>query len=138
MLNVPNGTIKGRCPISNELTLNANLAYSDAEGTEEVLDVVNLIKSVTTKILTRQKISVPTGTSVAGIDVGAVPTVGFVMFINKDPTNYVDLYTDSGQIFARLDPAGGFAFFKAGSDNQTPGALANSGDCQVEYLLIST
>jgi hypothetical protein len=124
--------------MSNELTLNANLAYSDAEGTEEVLDVVDLIKSVTTKIITRQKVSVPTGTSAASIDFGAVPVAGYVIFLNKDPTNYIDLYTDSGQNNARLDPVNGFAFFKAGADFQSPTALANTAACQMEYLVVST
>lgn len=125
--------------MANELTLNANLSYEDAEGTSDTLDVVDLIKSVTTKQVIHQKVSVPTGTSVAGLDFSAVPAVGYVMFINKDPTNYIDLYTDGlTDVFARLDPAGGFAFIKAGTNAQGIGALANSAACQMEYLAIST
>ena len=124
--------------MANELNLNANLSYEDAEGTSDVLDVVNLLKSVTNKRIIHQKVSVPTGTSAAGIDVSAVPAVGYVMFLNLDPTNYIDLYSDNGDRSQRLDPVNGFALFKAGPDFQSPKALANTAACQMEYLLIST
>ncbi|MES2155942.1 MAG: hypothetical protein V4510_12480 [bacterium] len=71
------------------------------------------------------------------IKLGDTSAPGYVLILNLDATNYVELKTaSSGTIFARLDAAVGFAFLKLGSGAQAPAALANTADCLIESFII--
>lgn len=129
--------------MSNEITLNASIEYSDSEKTEESLALDNIVKSVATKRITRLKQNV--GTSEEAVNLGDVSAPGYALFVNRDPTNYIDLkVATSGAIFARLDPdtnsdgKGGFALLKLGSGAQVPYAIANTAACQMDIFIVST
>jgi hypothetical protein len=70
------------------------------------------------------------------IGLGWIGTLGWVMLVNRDPTNYVEVKTaTSGTIFARLEPAGGFCLFKCGSGVTAPYAIANTAACVIEKFV---
>ena len=107
--------------MANEITVSASLAYSDSEGTEDALDIVEGMFSVTSKIICRAKQTIDFASTVA-INLGPVSTPAFCMFMNLDVTNYIDLLTSSsGVIFGHLRPdingnhKGGIAILELGS-----------------------
>jgi hypothetical protein len=121
--------------VSNEITLNASLAYEDSEGTEDSLSLVNILASVTSKRITHVKQSI--GTSETALSLGGVSSPGWCLFVNRDTVNYVELkVATSGAIFGKLPP-GGPALIYLGSGAQVPYALANGAACQVEALITS-
>lgn len=129
--------------MSNELTLNASMEYSDAENTEASLSLVNVLQSVATKKVTRIKQNIAI-TEVA-INLGSVTAPGWVLFVNRDQTNIINLkVATGGAIFGTLAPdvngdgTGGFAFLKLGSGAQVPYAIALVATCQMDIFVVST
>lgn len=128
--------------MAHELTINAAMVYADDEDTNVEMEVPNLVKTVTTKRVTRMKQNV--GTSEEAINLGDVSSPGYVFFVNRDVTNYIDLkVATGGAIFARLDPDtdgdgnGGFALLKLGSGAAVPYAIANTAACQMDIFVCS-
>lgn len=129
--------------MANEITLAGSLSYEDSEGTEQSLSMANVIKSVTTKKITRLKQNV--ATSEEAINLGDVTAPGYAILINRDETNFINLkVATGGAIFARLDAdtagngTGGFAILKFGSGAQAPYAIADTAACQMDILICST
>jgi hypothetical protein len=129
--------------VANEITLGGSIAYSDSENTEDALTLTDVVKSVSTKRIAHLKQNV--GTSEEAVKLGDLSAPGYALFVNRDPTNYIELkVATSGAIFAKLDPdtnsdgKGGFALLKLGSGAQAPYAIANTGACQMEIFLIDT
>jgi hypothetical protein len=122
--------------LANELTLNASLAYEDAEDADIALAMVNILANVTTKKFIHAKQSI--GTTEEAIDLGEVTSLGWSLFINRDSTNYLELRsaTGAGNDIIKI-PAGKFAMFHWGSDVTAPFAIANTGACQLEYIIVS-
>lgn len=121
--------------MSNEITLNASLAYADDESADLALEIAEALASVTTKKYIKAKQNI--GTSEEAIGLGEVTSLGWALFINRDPTNYIELRTGTGATkFAKLRP-GKFAFFEFGSGITAPYAIADTAACQMEYLIIS-
>jgi len=122
--------------MANEVTVNASLAYADAEGTTiPPLTIVDLLMTISTKkhIWTKQNI----GTSEEAINLGEVTSLGYALFINRDPVNFVELRVATGGAkFAKLR-AGQVAMLPLGSGAQVPFAIADTAACQLEYLIIS-
>jgi hypothetical protein len=124
--------------MANEITPVGSLSYLDSENTSEQLVIpTTFLASVTTKKVMRLKQAIPT-TEVA-LNLGGIAAPGYVLIINRDPTNYVSLRRATGETeAAHLDANGGFALLKLGSGAQVPFLIANTAACQVEFLLIST
>lgn len=123
--------------MSNEITLNANISYSDTEGTELTgPSIVELLVSVVTKAQSVGKQSI--GTSESAIYLGGVSAPGWAMFVNRDTTNFLELrVASSGAKFAKLKP-GEFALLRLGSGAQAPYAIADTGACQLETFILAT
>lgn len=128
--------------MANEITANLSLSYEDSENTAASLALVDVLKSVATKRITRTKQNV--GTAEEAISLGDVTAPGYALFVNRDATNYIELKVGTGgAIFAKLDPdtnsdgKGGFAFLKLGSGAQVPYAIANTAACQLDVFIIS-
>lgn len=123
--------------MSKEITLNASLTYSDSELSQFILSVpTNLQKDIATKKFVYNKMNVLI-TEVA-IPLGNLTTLGYYIFVNRDPTNFVELRVGTaGSKFAKLDAVNGFAMGKFGSDVTAPYAIANTGPCQMEYLILA-
>ena len=123
--------------MANEITINASLAYSDSEGTEDSLACdEDLQFTITTKRITRIKQNV--GTTEEAVNLGDVSSVGYAIFINRDTTNFIELrVATAGAKFAKLKPNGGVALLHLGSGAQVPYAIADTGACQMDVLILS-
>jgi hypothetical protein len=121
--------------MAQELTINGSLSYSDSEGTDISLAIVNLVDSVATKRLVRTKQLVTT--SEIAIDFGDVSVLAWAMFVNRDVANYIEIkVATGGAIFAKLLP-GRFALLPLGSGAQEPYAIANTASCQMDVIIAS-
>ncbi len=121
--------------MANELTLNATLAYADAESADEVLQIADLAATASTLKYVKAKQNI--GITEEAIGLGEVSSLGWGLFINRDSTNFIELRTGTGATkFAKLKH-GEFAFFRFGSGITAPYAIADTGACQMEYIIVS-
>jgi hypothetical protein len=121
--------------MANELTLNAMIAYSDAEDADEVLQVADLAATASTLKYVKAKQAI--GITEEAIGLGEVTSLGWGLFINRDSTNFIELRVGTGSTkFAKLK-AGEFAFFRFGSGVTAPYAIADTSPCQMEYIIVS-
>ncbi len=121
--------------MANELTLTAALEYADSEGANIGLMVRDLIVSVATKkyVLMKQNI----GIVEEALKLGEITSLGFVLFVNRDITNFVELrVATSGTKFCKM-LAGEPALLRFGSGITAPFAIADTAACQLEYLMAS-
>lgn len=123
--------------MAQEITLSASLAYSDSEGTSDSLAVSALQVSVTTKRVTKLKQNV--GITEEPINLGDVSSVGFVMFVNRDATNFIQIKTSSGGIICgKLLPGESYGPARLASGMQGPYAIADTAPCQMDVFVISS
>ncbi len=122
--------------MANEITLNASLAYADADHADESLEIVDLLVSIGTKKYIKHSQTI--GTSEEAVVLGEVSAPGYGLFINRDATNYIELrVATSGAKFAKMLP-GEFALLRLGSGAQAPFAIADTGSCKLEFFLLYT
>ena len=122
--------------MAKEVSLSANVAYSDANGVKTELGQPSLQQDVTTKVTHRGQQSVPTADT--AINKGAVASLGYYMLVNLDPTNFVTVKdAAAGKVIGVLKPGGGFMAGYAGSDFQNPVAVADTAACLIDVLLVS-
>lgn len=126
--------------MANEVTLSAALAYASGKLADSI-QVSGATFSPSGTGFTRVSQSI--ATSETALKLGDISSLGYVMIVNRDPTNYVDLkVAASGAIFARLDPdpnsagVGGVALLKLGSGAQVPVAIANTAACIIDIFII--
>ena len=120
--------------MADEISVNASLAYSDSEGTDVSMELVNFLATVTTKRIQRHKQAI--GTSEEAIKLGEIATCGYALSINRDATNYIELkVATGGAIFAQLF-AGVCAMLRLGSGAQAPYAIAHTAACQRDCFII--
>lgn len=123
--------------MAQTVTVNASLAYADANSSDEI-SITDFVASLSNAGHSRYTQTITTS-ELALVLPPAVTTPGYVIIINRDPTNYVELRVATGGAkFARLDANGGFAILKLGSGAQAPFAIANSASCIVECLICNT
>lgn len=123
--------------MANEITMNASLGYVDSELASLILAIPqNLQKTITTKRYVLNRLVVTTAE--LAIPLGNLSSLGYYLFINRDPTNYVELRVSTGGVkFARLDPVNGFACGRFGSGISAPFAIANTASCDVDYFILA-
>jgi hypothetical protein len=128
--------------MANEVTINATLAYDDAISSDS-MQIVDRVVTVSTTKFTKLIQSI--GITEEAIQLGEVSTLGYAMFRNLDPTNFVELRVATGGAkFARLDPdtssngKGGCALLRLGSGAQVPYAIADTAPCRIEIIIISS
>lgn len=121
--------------MSRELTLNLNLAYSDAAGLADSLGVVDSIFSVTTPKMVKSKLT-------ALITETAVPLSGiaspqYLVLVNLDSVNFVNVKTGTGgTIFAKLLP--GYALLvPLGSGALAPYVIADTASVDLAVMIVS-
>lgn len=126
--------------MANEVTLSATLAYAKDNLSQES-QVSLAVFSPSGESYTRVTQSI--ATSETAINLGDISSLGYAMFVNRDPTNYIELkVATSGAIFARLDPdpnsdgKGGVALLRMGSGAQVPYAIANTAACIMDIFII--
>lgn len=122
--------------MADEITLSASLGYEDSENADTVLAITEKLATVATKKYIRHKQNI--GTSEEAIVLGEITSPGWAIFINRDLTNFINLkVATGGAIFAKLLP-GEFALLRLGSGAQAPFAIADTGACQLESLIVMT
>lgn len=124
--------------MANEVTVNASLVIKDATSPTRALQSGDVSADITTDAQIFQKMSV--ATAATAVPVTGLTTPGWAIFINRDATNYIDLYTDNGankKHFARLNPSKPALLF-LGADCLTPYAKAHTAACIMEFLILDT
>jgi len=116
--------------MSNELTLRVSLSFS--KGDAEVQRSKGISVDVTGDAFTHEVQSVGTTEEqlAQGADLG---TPGYVLILNLDSTNYVEVGSTTGVYDIKL-LAGEFACYRHNS--ATVYAKANTSACLVEYIII--
>jgi len=121
--------------MANELLINATLAYDD-DVSADSLQVTDKQVTVATTTIARHIQSILTSETV--LDLGSVTTMGFVMFKNLDPTNYIEIKVGaSGTIIGKMLPGETYGPVRIGSGITAPVAIANSGACRMDILITS-
>lgn len=126
-----------RCPIADELTINASVQYADANDVQMSLACpTDFLATIASATPLAYQGSQSIGTSETAINLGGISSLGYMLLVNRDPVNYVDIKTGTGgTIFARLDPAGGMLLLKVGSGVTAPYAIANTAACVIEKFV---
>lgn len=120
--------------MADEIKVNGSIEYSDSEDSSVDLEIANLLATVTTKRFIKYKHNI--GVTEEAIKLGELSTLGWAMFINRDPTNFIELrVATSGAKFGKLFP-GEFALLRLGSGAQAPYAIADTAACQMDVLII--
>lgn len=120
--------------MADEVTISFSLGYADSEEADVILALAQKFATVTTKRFIHAKQAI--GTSEEAIKLGELASLGWAAFINRDPTNYLELRsaTGAGNDIIKI-PAGKGCLFYFGSDISAPFAIANTAACQMEYLI---
>jgi len=123
--------------MANEVTVTGTLAYSDANGSQDSLGTPAAGFSYSPSNLGVVRMDPQTiNTTETVINLGPQSTPGYVILINLDANNYVDVkVAASGAIFARLKPNGGVAMLFLGTGAQVPVAIANTAACKIQALI---
>jgi hypothetical protein len=123
--------------VANEITPTASLTYADSENADVSLTpLATLVATVASKKFIHNKQNI--GTAEEAVVLGEVTTPGWAIFINRDLTNFIELRVATGGAkFAKLLP-GEFWCGRLGSGAQAPFAIADTGACQMEYLICNT
>ncbi len=123
--------------MAQEVTINGTLVYEDANGVTRSIQITDLSADVATLKCNSTVQSV--GTSEEAIALGEITAPGWFMAINHDPTNFVYIKTGTGgSRCGKMLPGESYGPVRLGPDMQVPFAIADTGACLVEFLLIST
>lgn len=119
--------------MAQELAMSATVAYEDAFGVTATIDIPDILRTLSTKKVLHTKQSV--GTSEEALALGDISTRGVLVLINRDETNFVNVkVATGGAIFAKLLPEG-WCIVPLGSGAQSPYAIADTAECEVEIFL---
>lgn len=120
--------------MSTPIAVNGNITYSNGAIGGASMSIQNILASIAGSQYVRGSQSIPT--SATGIKLGGIGTAGWVMIVNRDVTNFIQLLTaTAGTVFAKLLP-GEFALLRLDPTVTAPAAKADTASCEVEYLLI--
>jgi len=118
--------------MANEITLTASLAYADG-NTSDSLAVTSLSVDVTgSSILHHRQV---VGTSEEVLLLGDAGAGGYCILINRDSTNFIEVRPNTAVAdLIKIGP-GEAAMFRLAAD-AVPYVIADTADCDLEYLLI--
>ena len=124
--------------MANEITVTGSLQYANpAQNIAQIgLSIFNTLFSITGKNYTYGTMSVPTTSGGTAIPIANLSSLGWAIFKNNDPTNYVQLMSAvSGTVFPKLFP-GEIALFRFDSSVTAPAAIAHTASVLLEYLIL--
>lgn len=123
--------------MANELTVNASLAYEDAD--DVTASIVNTDDLITVTTLKPSKHRQTITTSEVAINLGGISSIGWLMFKNLDPTNYIEIKTGTGgTIIGKMLAGESYGPVRCGSGITAPFAIANTASCEMEILICAT
>ncbi len=117
--------------MADELEIAAALKFSK-DGESASLDAGLL--QITVSGSAYKKGTQEIGTDEEALLMGDVGTAGYVLLVNRDDTNFVEIRPGSGIADLIKIKAGEFALFRLAMD--APYAIADTAACQLEYLVI--
>lgn len=125
----------------NKVLIQALLQYSDFDGVQDDIQVVDYVRILDGRGLTHVKQLVKT--TVADIELGNIINPGFMMLINRDVNHavYVSANNTGTPTIAVLHPApstgktGGCCLMFLGNDALNPGVYTTSGDAWIDVFI---
>lgn len=119
--------------MANEISVSGRLSFVKGSSAGELISGL-LTPTMTGSNYQKHRQTIGTSEEVLVVP-GDAGTLGLIMAINRDVTNYVELLAASGaQAFAKMLP-GEFALFRAAA-GATYYGKANTGACELEYLVL--
>lgn len=123
--------------MADEVTITGSLYYSDSLGVKHPIQNLSDLASVTNKRAIHN--TLPVLVTEVAIPLGSVTAPGWAMFKNLDATNFIELRVGTGGAkFAKLKAGESAGPFRLGSGAQMPYAIADTGTCQLEYVIIDS
>jgi hypothetical protein len=122
--------------MANEIQVTGQLSYTNSAKNiaQKLLQITAALFSISGVNYNAGTATVPT--SAGAIPLGALGSIGWCIFKNNDPTNYVQLKTATGgTIFAQIQP-GEVALFRLDPSVTAPAWVAHTATCEVEYLML--
>ena len=120
--------------MANELHISASFSYTKS-STSLSLSTGGLQVTVSGTAALQNRQSV--GTSEEALLMGDVTSPGYIILINRDATNYVEVRPATGAAdLVRLN-AGEVALFRLAADATAPYVIANTAAVEVVYILLS-
>lgn len=120
--------------MANEITLTARLRFQDGDLDDEVR-VDGLQVSVSGSIMFHNVQSV--ATTQEALSLGDAGTGGYVMLVNRDATNFVEVRQATGASDLIRLKAGEVALFRLSPDATAPFVIADTASCNLEVFLIA-
>lgn len=117
--------------MANEITISVSIAVSKNGLSEDLAFTGNLV-TLTGSNWMKNIQSV--GTSEEAILLGDVGTPGFMIVKNLDATNFVSIRSGTGAANTVKIKAGEVALFR--HSGSAPFAIADTGACRIQYLLL--
>ncbi len=117
--------------MANELSVTASASETKNGATFSATYTKTITITGDTPVSVVQSI----GTSDETLALGEIATLGWLIAKNLDATNYLQLGHTSGTYSIKLK-AGEFCSFRVGSGMTAIHALANTGACLLQYLLL--
>jgi hypothetical protein len=124
--------------MSSEIQVTATLAYTNTAKNiaQQILGVAGSLFDITGKNFEEGSMAVPTTSGGTVIPVANLSNLGWAMFKNNDPTNYISLLSAvSGTEFCRLMP-GEVALFRFDPGITAPAAIAHTAIALLQYLIL--
>jgi hypothetical protein len=124
--------------MANEIQITASLAYTNGAQNiaQQILGIAGSLFSITGKNFEEGTMAVPTTSGGTAIPVANLSTLGWAIFKNNDPSNYISLISAvSGTEFCRLLP-GEVALFRFDPGITAPAAIAHTAVALLQYLIL--
>lgn len=120
--------------MSAELSITGSLSGTKAFSLKN-LQIPTIQPTLTGSKFVQSTQSIPTTANGTAINLGPLSNVGWYLIVNRDATNFVQLYNaTSGTKFAKLLP-GEFAMGRFDTGITAPAAIADTAACLIEYLI---
>lgn len=122
--------------MANEVLVRGSLVYDDSVSDPIQLAIGDLFATVADKL--KSALTIAVGITERAIPLGDVTAPGWAIFVNRDPTNFIELRVGTaGAKFGKMLP-GEFAILRLGAGAQAPYAIADTSPCMMEYIICAT
>lgn len=119
--------------MANEITVASRLTYEDNDDVSIEMEKLATTYSAGGEKAVKNRLAVTT--SEVAIPLGSVTTLGWCAFRNLDPTNFIEIRVGTGGTkILKLKP-GEQQVFRFGSGVTAPYAIADTGTCDMEYMI---
>lgn len=125
--------------MANEITITFGITFNKPSVMSSAFAraLTGVLRNMGGNFIVYDTISIPT--SVTAIPLGSVTQPHWALFMNMDPTNYIQLQVGAGgapwaRMLGGTAPYGDFALVPL-EPSSLPYAIANTAACQMEYAI---